>query len=170
MRIKKTSETRPLSARVLNVNSGSQTDTYSCDYLNADAITIRLSTSQEITGTTDTKISFDTVVNQAGTNLTLDTTNNQVKIGKGISYVVVSVQLTFNSITNSAIRRVSIYKNSSTVARGMGVLGANFSSINCVSFLIPVEENDTISFYSRNDSASTIYASQYDTYATITAI
>lgn len=34
MRIKKTSETRPLAARVLNVNSGSQTDAYSCNYVN----------------------------------------------------------------------------------------------------------------------------------------
>ena len=32
--LKKTSEARPLSAKVVNVNNNSQTDAYSCDYIN----------------------------------------------------------------------------------------------------------------------------------------
>ena len=34
MRIKKTSETRALAGKVVNTNSNSTTDTYSCDYIN----------------------------------------------------------------------------------------------------------------------------------------
>lgn len=36
MRIKKTSETRAVAGKILNVNSGSTTDTYSCDYMNKE--------------------------------------------------------------------------------------------------------------------------------------
>ena len=34
MRIKKTSETTPTTAEIVNANSNSTTDTYSCDYIN----------------------------------------------------------------------------------------------------------------------------------------
>lgn len=40
MRIKKTSNTRATSAKVLNVNSGSTTDTYSCDFINKKTVNI----------------------------------------------------------------------------------------------------------------------------------
>ena len=49
MRIKKTSNTRAIAGKVLNVNSGSTTDTYSCDYIN-DCNTY--STSEVNTGKT----------------------------------------------------------------------------------------------------------------------
>lgn len=47
MRIKKTSNTRALAGKVVNVNSGSTTDAYSCDYIN-DCNTY--STSETFTG------------------------------------------------------------------------------------------------------------------------
>ena len=51
MRIKKTSQTTPIQAQVVNVNSNSTTDSYSCDYVNNNVGKEVYSTTEQVIGT-----------------------------------------------------------------------------------------------------------------------
>ena len=75
MRIKKTSNTRAIAGKVLNVNSGSTTDTYSCVYVNTklngkvDTITVSLSANASYTFNSSTRGTYiiTTTSNSGGT-------------------------------------------------------------------------------------------------------
>lgn len=51
MRIKKTSQTTPIQAQVVNVESNSTTDSYSCDYVNNNVGKEVYSTNEQVIGT-----------------------------------------------------------------------------------------------------------------------
>ena len=82
---------------ITNDYSQSQTDTYSCNYINErldeistkSAITIGLSANVSHTATT--KVALDTVMNSIGDKFTLN--SNGIKVGAGVTKVKVSANI-----------------------------------------------------------------------------
>ena len=83
--------------KIVNTYSTSQTDTYSCDYVNKkldgistkSKMTIGLSANQ--THNSTTKVALNTVMNSIGNKFTL--IDNGIKIGAGVTKVKVSANI-----------------------------------------------------------------------------
>lgn len=89
-----------------------------------------------------------------GTKLTLDTTNNGIKIGSGVSYVKVSGSVTFSERAGSSRHALLIYKNASVVGNAIARFDGNWETIVLNEMLVPVQENDIIYLYVRTQDAS----------------
>ena len=145
MRIKKTSATAPVQAQVLNANSGSEIDTYSCNYINniRKIATATISAFQTLSD--QSIIDFGTF-NTTTSLLTWDSTNKGIVIGTGISKVLISgnVHIRYTS-SNSVTYGLSILKNGTIVGNSRCYKPTN-NPISCsfASSLIDVEEDDII--------------------------
>ena len=139
--------------------------------LSKNVIEVCLSANQNIPASTETKISIDTIINQVGNKLIFDTTNNQITIGDGVDYILISGQGIFNSYTTDGLRRIYAKKNNTSVVRSMQYYTQNFDgTIILTPTLVSVSEGDIISFYSNNAGVSSLYSTQSDTHFTIQAI
>lgn len=88
-----------------------------------------------------------------GTKLTLDTTNHNIVIGAGVSKILISAKLCFNSVASSGDKWLTIYRNSDSISANPRNLSAR-DLIYATTFLVDVQENDIIYFQvfgSRND-------------------
>ena len=171
IRIKKTSQTTPTSAQIVNAYSTSVSDSYSCNYLNNNILMCGLSQGFTYSGdVTDNIIPIDTILANTGSNLTLDITNHKIKIGDNIKYILVSCGSELYSaspLTTNGYIRLRIYKNNSwlTCASIMAPITVYRPNLIITNFLIPVQKNDEITFklfgntsgYAPTIEASTAY-------------
>ena len=118
-------------------------------------------------------IPINTEINKVGTKFTLDTTNNKVKIGSNINYVLVSFNVNIydsSPSTTNNYNKIAIFKNGTAVSKSSMRTDSkiNRQLINMANLLIPVQENDEITFkvYS-NDSSATFNIESNDTTFTI---
>ena len=89
MRIKKTSETTPTTAQVVNVESNSTTDTYSCDKIN-DKVKEVYSTTEQVVGTwIDGKPLYRKVINMG----TLPSQNQTKNVAHNINNLEFIIKL-----------------------------------------------------------------------------
>ena len=121
-----------------------------------DCIEIRKTTEQAITTTTATKIEFDAEHYKSGSNLTFDSYG--VKIGAGISKVLVFAQVWAHCNSVDAYSSIYIYKNSTvynfsiwprrTTNSGSYYISDSWRTVSGIQTL-SVEEDDYIYAYIR---------------------
>jgi len=123
-----------------------------------DCIEILKTTEQAITTTDATKIQFDSVSEQSGTNFILDSYG--VKIGAGIKRVKVDCQCWFICDNTAAYSSLYIYQNSSIKSYGIWPKRATSSEYLTelwrtvhVSTFIEVAEGDYIYGYAKFSTA-----------------
>lgn len=80
----------------------------------------------------------------AGTRLTLDSTNHNVVVGAGVSKVKISAKVSFNSVSASGVKWLSIFKNSETPIANPRTITAR-DMIYSTDTIVEVQQNDNIS-------------------------
>lgn len=145
MRIKKTSATAPIQAQVLNAESVSEVDTYSCNYIN----NIRKIATASLNTVTSVGnggvINFDTF-DSTTTALTWNSTDKGIAIGAGIHKILVSANLHIRyTSSNSATYGFAIVNNGTEISNAR-CYKATTNPITCSSsgVLVDVEEGDLI--------------------------
>ena len=114
--------------------------------IRGNAIEASMSTAQNITGTDQSKVKFDEVKVQSGELLTLD--NNGIKIGKGISTILVNYTLWIEN--NGGYASVHVYKNNEQLTYNIQPQKyLDAWNVNSGSKLINVKEGDAIYIYVR---------------------
>lgn len=169
-----------ITNNISNSKTTGTTNTYSCDYVNKITEKNILSAynssdGEEVSAFGTTTIALDTVILSTGTKLTLS--NGSVKIGSGVSKVMVSGVLRGyfkNSTTNNYEMGCRINKNT-TIARALEFIIDKNTTINAklitvAPFLLDVKKNDVISIgiYSNSGNAVRKYLS--NSYLTIEVI
>lgn len=136
----------------------------------SNCITATLSTTKTLSTTNYEKLPIDTD-NTVGTLLTLDTVNNVVKIGAGITKVMVSANVLFSTGGTSSTRRgISIYKNSSQIIYNSTKGDTTYTGCSIAPYILDVQENDTIGLYAINQGASGSVISATNTYLTVKVV
>jgi hypothetical protein len=146
----------PLNAGNMN---GMQTNIEEEFDVRGNAIEVSLSVAQTITGTDQVKVNFDEVTVQSGELLTLD--NNGIKIGKGISTILVNYTLWIEN--NKGYGSVHVFKNNEQLTYNIQPQKyLDAWNVNSGSKLINVEEGDIIYIYVRfSEADSTNKISKY---------
>jgi len=135
-----------------NVNLNDEVKSYIDNKLNKSAITVSSSSLNTALTTTLTKYSFTTVDAQKGTKLTLE--NGEVKIGKGINYVLIFGDICLGG-PDQSVGELVIYKNNSEVlSHNPRLSGPSNQKFASTSKVISVAEGDTLSFWSVRGSGS----------------
>lgn len=178
MKIKKMYQGAVPENKILNTYSDSQTDVYSCDYVNKhggeqsssrEALTAYLPSSQTTTST-DEKVKL-ALYNQIGTKLSMS--NNGVKIGAGISKVKVSGVISFVWDSPETLDvNIKILKNDTPILRINGNKVKNGGdSVSCPPVLIDVQEGDVIYMnVVSNISGNILYMYMNSTFLTVEAV
>lgn len=92
------------------------------------------------------------------------TNTGEIKIGKGVSQIEISTNISFSGLTASDRIMVAIYKNNSVFTRFDKNVAGSYDSVNLAGQIIDVTENDTVSLYVRNlQSRGTVSSSAYAT-------
>lgn len=149
-------------ANVVQAKSNSTTDVYSCDYVNKferNIITAK-GVSQEIeTISSGSKVTLSNAV-IVGNKLTIN--DGGIKIGSGVSKVLINASTTYTSSSPSQ-HGLIIYKNSKTdgnrVARMLFNCGSNIDiqpTIDIPNQIIEVSENDILYLYASSSSNKNI--------------
>nr|DAM14319.1 MAG TPA: hypothetical protein [Caudoviricetes sp.] len=87
-----------------------------------------------------------------GSNLSLS--NGGVKIGKGITHVLVTGQVYFfTGVNHNDGKCCHIYKNSTKVSGTHNRINLNYIHVNA-STIVPVTEDDIIYLYAQNDTTN----------------
>ena len=135
---------------VRNTYTISDTESYSCNYVNKisekNIIYLSLNNST-ITTTVDNEkqtIQFTSANNLIGNKLSFSA--NGVKIGAGVSKVMVSLTASIsNTTSNATYQALEIYKNSTRAARHEGRNQVNYSTpFSLSNIVLDVNENDVI--------------------------
>lgn len=107
-------------------------------------VTFTIENTDEINFTNSyKKFPFDTTTNPNSKKFILQS-DGSVKIGKGISKILVSGSTSLSSVNESQLRRFSIFKNDSIVNRTQ-MLYTSYQSFSLAPKIIDVVENDLIS-------------------------
>lgn len=107
-------------------------------------VTFTIENTNEITfANSYKKFPFDTTTNPTSKKFILQS-DGSVKIGKGISKILVSGSTSLSSVNESQLRRFSIFKNDSIVNRTQ-MLYTSYQSFSLAPKIIDVVENDLIS-------------------------
>lgn len=135
------------SNKILNTYSESETDVYSCDYVNKTNSAITAYLTGESDYTTDERGSFsNTVISGNGLSLV----GNAIIVGKGVSKVRISANFNVQtgSGTSAFILNLYIRKNGSIIMKNndykYNVPEWNYSSMANPPFLIEVQKGDKI--------------------------
>ena len=170
-----------ITNNISNAKTTGTTNTYSCDYVNKITeknilSAYNASVGEEVSAFGTTTIALDTVISSIGTKLTLS--NGSVKIGSGVSKVMVSGVLrgyfkNNNSTTNYEVG-CRINKNT-TIARALEFIIDKNTTINAklitvAPFLLDVEENDVISIGIYSSSGNAVRKYLENSYLTIEVI
>ena len=131
-----------------------------------DKITVRKTSDSSSVG--QTTIAMDSVDAQVGTKLSLD--SGGVKIGAGITKVLVSGSVFYNTASGKAYGWVNIRKNGTdtgyeTIA---SITNGSYGSAVFSPVILNVSENDIITFYNR-EAGSNIRGG-HATYMTVQVI
>ena len=134
------------SNSISNAKTTGTTNTYSCDYLNKNIIYLSLNSSTITTTSENEKqtIQFTSANNLIGNKLSFSA--NGVKIGAGVSKVMVSLTASISNTTNnSTYQALEIYKNSTLTVRQEGRNQVNYSTpFSLSNIVLDVNENDVI--------------------------
>lgn len=170
-----------ITNNIWNTKTTGTTNTYSCDYINKITeknilSAYNASAGEEVSSFGTTTIALDTVISSAGTKLTLS--NGSVKIGSGVSKVMVSGVLRGyfknNNTTTNYEMGCRINKNT-TIARALEFIIDNNATINAklitvAPFLLDVKENDVISIGIYSSSGNAVRKYLENSYLTIEVI
>ena len=144
-----------LNINVAQAFSTSNTDAYSCNYINQitekNSICVNVdSVSLDLTG--GSIIPFDNITTQIGNKLSL--VNNAVKIGTGITKIKISALVWTNSQNRNYYKLCHKRENTTTVLTQMiGKSGADgFTSLAIANFQADVQENDIVYINSAMDT------------------
>lgn len=151
MKIRKTFQGTAPENKILSAYNNSQTNTYSCQYVNRIGQMIRVynSTSQTITPTTNTIINFDSV---GVVTDSLILKNNQIIVGKGVHVVLVNGRWTAWGTNYS--KYVYVHKNEQLMAFHMSPTNTAETTV-----VFPVEEGDVIDLRCYHDHSANISTS-----------
>lgn len=135
-----------------------------------DIITANLAANMSISTAGDIPLTNMVISSQIGDKLTLE--NGKVKIGVGITHVMVSA---FESLTTSSaagVRNVNIFKNNTGLKSAKIYMPAVSSGCSIVlpPILIPVQENDEINIVSYVRAGDRIDGGNAYTYFTVEAV
>ena len=154
MKIKKIYQGELPENKILNAQSTSQTDTYSCDYINnlstnggsseVETIRVRYASSSNWKITENNIMPFNEVVQQTGTNLSLDS-SGRIVIGKGISVVEVVCKAIHLAVTDG-LKGGQLYLNNNL--EDQITFSANVDDYNTYTMFVTldVKEGDIIDF------------------------
>ena len=153
MKIKKIYQGELPENKILNAQSTSQTDTYSCEYINdlqgLNYISVRPSSSGSRNLSTGyIKIGLGSVVSSNGNKLTLS--NDSVVIGAGISKIRVSGQLALwnaNGTFGVAIVKNDDLVNGNLILSWGEAIANKDTCILTTTAYADVQEGDVISLY-----------------------
>ncbi|MGD9276518.1 MAG: hypothetical protein PVJ67_05075 [Candidatus Pacearchaeota archaeon] len=142
-----------VGSRVLLLRQGNQ---FICTSVigspKVDSITIKRTSNQLFTGTSNTKIAYDSEDQKVGSNLTYDAVNYGIEIGGGVSMVEAHAMTWANCEASGAYSAQYIYKNSSeatySIERKRDTNSEKWRP-HFGSVLIPVTEGDMIYCYIR---------------------
>lgn len=144
----KASRSTGIVANVVKVQTESDADVYSCNYINSlrpSIITAGLESDLEITGSTT--LQLNRILSSTGNKFTLQ--NGGIKIGAGVSKIKVSGCL-LEEVNDIGLYGCYIYKNEALLANAINV-GFNYIPIanqmfktTCQPVLVDVQEGDII--------------------------
>lgn len=183
MKIKKTFQGSAPENKILNTKSSSQTDTYSCDYINAELAPNIMTASLHEDISLSTSVQYNNLVleelNSVGNKLSIaqGTYGTGIKIGSGISKVLISANVAIkNDHTGPLLYNLYTYKNNQNMgyARIQIETGAT-ESISLPPMLCDCTKNDvfTLRVYKATTSAPssmTAGGSYNRTYLTVEAV
>lgn len=139
--------------------SDSQTDTYSCNYINQNnsAITLNRKTHLSVTAVswTNFKITFD---NQVKISDKLSVVDNSIKIGANVNHVRISAKISYDaSIPANSFMGLRLNLNNEQIMDDYEIHSNTnvATSVHLPSFIIPVNENDVLTLYGVCSSAIT---------------
>ena len=139
--------------KIKNEKTQSDTDTYSCNYLNKNILTIVMNANFTSTAGEYVEISNWVEENKIGTKLNVS--NGKIKIGKDVSYIKITGQFGADSDSNE---RYYFWTKKNGTNVGTWVVEDVSSSYREIPFnqFIPVAENDVISVAVYTNNGSTI--------------
>ena len=106
-----------------------------------------------------------------GDKLTLNSTNNSIVIGDGVSKVLVSANILFSTGGTSSTRRgIAIYKNGSQIMYNSSKGDTTYTGASITPYLLSVQKNDYIQIYGINQGASGSVVSTVNTFLTVEVI
>lgn len=114
MKIKKTYQGELPENKIVNTSSTSQTDTYSCDYINnsidssreKSAILVTLSENKSFNVSTawgDNIIPFDTIIRKIGDGFMLETSTGTIKPADKVKNVKITLGLNLNNTVSGQV-------------------------------------------------------------------
>lgn len=125
------------------------------NFMVSDFITVCNNATQTIKGNnTAVKYNLNTVVASSGNKLTFNSTNHEVVVGSGVSYVETSCLAYVFTRGASSNNIIYIYKNGSQVARYNHNITGDYESMVLPPIIIPVSQGDRISMYIRSSAGS----------------
>ena len=138
---------------IKTTQTNSDTDTYSCNYLNKNILTVVMNANFTSTAGEYVEISNWVEENKIGTKLNVS--NGKIKIGKEVSYIKINGQFGANSSTNE---RYYFWTRKNGENVGTWVVEDVPNSYRAIPFnqFIPVAENDVISVAVYTNNGSTI--------------
>ena len=151
--------------------------------INKSTITLGLTSNKTISGNAQTPINLDTRVAYTG-QVFSKTNDGGVKVGAGVSAVIVSAQAVISAYSGNATRRILIKRNRngtiSDICRcslfAHSTYTGTYFTMQITPKVMGVQENDIIYLYSHNNnpsgstSSTTLYGSSLDTYLTVQEI
>ena len=139
--------------KIKNEKTQSDTDTYSCNYLNKNILTVVMNANFTSTAGEYVEISNWVEENKIGTKLNVS--NGKIKIGKDVSYIKITGQFGADSDSNE---RYYFWTKKNGTNVGTWVVEDVPSSYKEIPFnqFIPVAENDVISVAVYTNNGSTI--------------
>ena len=124
--------------------------------------------NSDITATTDGATKIPVVSsNSVGTKLTIE--NGGIKIGTGVSKVLVNAQV-YYTLSGATAKNMFVYKNSTAVLRSTFRASGNYDHNIMVNKLLSVEEGDILYLYAQAYTGDSISAVQDETYITVEVV
>lgn len=139
--------------KIKNEKTQSDTDTYSCNYLNKNILTVVM--NADFTSTAGEYVELSNWVEENKIGTKLNVSNGKIKIGKDVSYIKITGQFGANSESNE---RYYFWTRKNGTNVGTWVVEDVPSSYRAIPFnqFIPVAENDVISVAIYTNNGSTI--------------
>lgn len=174
MRIKKTSQTTPIQAQVVNTQSNSTTDSYSCNYVNSlKPKILQIGLTQDtlmpnVSAWTHQKIPFDKIDYNTASDLTFSSINNNIIIGDNVSHIRCTFSCSLGGQNNGNLAEIytRIKKNGSDAIMTLSIANSISGATNVIAnYILSVTKNDVIDFYVSNSNTTrkNIFTGSYAT-------
>jgi len=106
-----------------------------------------------------------------GDKLTLNTTDNKIVIGSGVTKVLVSASILFSTGGTSSTRRgIAIYKNATQVMYNSAKGDTTYTGASISPYLLDVQAGDYIQIYGINQGATGSVISTANTFLTVDVV